>query len=209
MTRLLRIPVGILLIFGLNASGLAILNKGEKLIPFSLKSVDNRIMTVSLEEGRLTLVVESEEGGRKVIRKTHPDAVLIDFWATWCVPCRAAMPYMQKLYEKFKPGVGEAEGGLELFGIALDRKGSVVVKPFYQKLKITYPMLADPVSAAGEPDIIRNSQDMASKYDVQEIPVVYIFDSRGAIVHAHVGFKKEHVGELEEEIGRLVNKDKK
>ena len=75
--------------------------------------------------------------------------MLVDFWATWCVPCRKAMPHMQQLSETYKPADGAPDGGLLVLGIALDDAGGKVVVPFYKKLKITYPMLADAPSYRG------------------------------------------------------------
>ncbi|MCK7476679.1 MAG: hypothetical protein M0C28_03295 [Candidatus Moduliflexus flocculans] len=54
---------------------------------------------------------------------------------------------MQQLSETYKPADGPADGGLLVLGIALDDAGGKVVKPFYNKLKITYPMLADAPTA--------------------------------------------------------------
>jgi thiol-disulfide isomerase/thioredoxin len=182
----------------------AVLKTGDTFVPFSLKNIDGRDYTVAMEEGRLTLLVSETVDGELRIDKSHPDAVLLDFWATWCVPCRKAMPHMQDLHEKFKPSSGQDEGGLRLFGIALDEKGSRVVKPFYEKLKITYPMLVDPTSGDGGDAIVRSAKDMKGRYKVQEIPVVYLIDARGKITHVHVGFKEEHVAELDAAVAALV-----
>ncbi len=187
----------------------AILKTGDKLIPFSLKGIDGKTATVFLEDGRLTLLSSSPGGGSVETRKSHPAAILIDFWATWCVPCRASMPYMQKFYDTYKPQGDQPEGGLELFGIALDAKGSAIVKPFYRKLKFNYPMLADPGSESGVAGIILNTKDMATRYQAVEIPVVYIIDSGGTIVHSHVGFKKGHVAEIEKAILECLGPGKK
>ena len=196
---------------GLGQPSFAILKAGDKLIPFSLKGIDGKIATVILEDGRLTLVSSFIRDGLPVTLKSHPAAVLIDFWATWCVPCRDSMPFMQKLYDTYKPGEEQTEGGLELFGVALDAKGSAIVKPFFliQKLKFTYPMLADPGSAPEIPGIILKTKDMGSRYQAVEIPVVYIIDSRGTIVHAHMGFKKEHVAEIEKAILDCLGQERK
>ena len=187
----------------------AILKAGDKLIPFSLKGIDGKTATVILEDGRLTLLSSSPDGSGAETRRSHPAAILIDFWATWCVPCRASMPYMQKFYDTYKPKGDQAEGGLELFGIALDAKGSAIVKPFYKKLKFNYPMLADPGPESGAAGIILNTKDMATRYQAVEIPVVYIIDSGGTIVHAHLGFKKEHVAEIEKAILECLGPEKK
>jgi thiol-disulfide isomerase/thioredoxin len=182
----------------------AVLQPGAKLIPFSLKNVDGRDYTVTMEDGKLTLIVAETVGGEMKVVKTHPAGVLVDFWATWCVPCRKAMPHMQQLNETYKPASGQAEGGLVVLGVALDDAGGKVVVPFYQKLKITYPMLADAPSAAAPPEVAATAKDMKKKYGVQEIPVVYLFDASGTITHAHVGFKEEHIAELDKAVKAVV-----
>jgi thiol-disulfide isomerase/thioredoxin len=175
----------------------AVMHPGERFIPFSLKNVDGKDYAVILEDGRLTVSVSENVAGETKVTKTHPAGVLIDFWATWCVPCRKAMPHMQQLNETYKPATGQTDGGLYVFGIALDDAGGKVVKPFYAKLKITYPMLADPPTAPAPPGAAATAKDMKKAYGVQEIPVVYLIDAAGTITHAHVGFKEEHIVELD------------
>jgi thiol-disulfide isomerase/thioredoxin len=186
------------------APSFGVLKPGEKLIPFSLKNVDGKDYTVTIEDGKLTLIVAETVAGVTKVVKSHPAGVLIDFWATWCVPCRKAMPHMQKLNETYKPAEGQSEGGLHVLGIALDDAGGKVVKPFYAKLKITYPMLADAPSGAAVPGIASTAKDMKKAYGVQEIPVVYLIDSTGTITHAHVGFKEEHIAELDTAVKALL-----
>lgn len=175
----------------------AVLAKGDLLKPFSLKALDDRQVTVTVRDGRLTVIE-----GDVVF---HPEAVLMDFWATWCVPCRKAMPVMQKLHDTYRPGPGRTEGGLKLFGISLDIKGSRLVKPFFERMKFTYDMLADPPDVALSSGVLRTAKDIAAAYDVQEIPVVYIIDASGTIVHVHVGFKDEHAAELEAAVSALIS----
>jgi thiol-disulfide isomerase/thioredoxin len=188
----------------LNSIASGVLKNGDKLLPFSLIGVDEMTVTVRLEEGKLTVIKEFEINGKIQKEKSHPDVILLDFWATWCVPCRAAMPHMLKLHEKYQPQQGQDVGGLELFGIALDTKGSKIVKPFLNKIKITYPMLADRTEGSKEDGIIHTTQEMKSRYKVQGIPVVYLIDSQGTIKHAHVGFKEKYVEELDHSINELI-----
>ena len=175
----------------------AVLAKGDRLKPFSLKALDGRQVTVTVQDGRLT-VIEGED-------VFHPAAVLMDFWATWCVPCRRAMPTLQKLHDTYKPSSGETEGGLKLFGISLDVKGSRIAKPFFERMKFSYPMLADPPDAVLPSGVLGTAKEIAAAYDVQEIPVVYIIDASGTIAHVHVGFKNEHAAELEAAVSALVS----
>jgi thiol-disulfide isomerase/thioredoxin len=185
-------------LFASQANG-AILKEGDKFLPFSLVSSHDDIYTVTLEEGKLTVKIEPMAGGEEKI--FHPDSVLLDFWATWCVPCRKAMPHMQKLHEKYKPDATQPSGGLILLGISIDTKGNRVVKPFFNKLDYTYPMLADPTE--GAEDVIRTAKDMKSQYKVQAIPVVYLIDSTGIIQHAHTGFKEKDIEDIENAINTI------
>lgn len=181
-----------------------ILKPGDKVIPFSLKNVDGKDYTVTVEAGRLTLIVAETAGGETKTVKFHPAAVLIDFWATYCVPCRKAMPHMQQLNQTYRPAEGRTDGGLFVIGIALDEAGGKVVKPFYQKLKITYPLLADPPGAAPAAGIAATAKDMKKRYAVQEIPVVYVIDAAGTITHAHVGATEAQMVELDAAVKSLV-----
>ena len=176
-----------------------ILQKGDKFLPFSLVSSRDDIYTVTLEDGRLTVKIQAVGGGAE--RVMHPDAVLLDFWATWCVPCRQAMPHMQQLYDKHKAVDTLNKDGLLLLGISLDTKGNKVVKPFFNRLDYTYPMLAD--STEGSNDVIRTTKDMKTQYKVQAIPVVYLIDSKGIIRHAHTGFKKKDIADIENAVSDL------
>ena len=204
MKTLPKIAVAVAALVLLSSPSLATLKEGAQFSPFSLKNIDGKDHTVTMEEGKLTLIVTETVGGETRVTKSHPAGVLIDFWATWCVPCRKAMPHMQQLNETYKPADGETQGGLRVYGIALDEAGGKVVKPFYQKLKITYPMLADPPSSASPEGVVGTAKDMKKKYEVQEIPVVYLIDSSGTITHVHVGFKEEHIAELDKAVNALL-----
>ena len=209
MKTVMKIAGAVAAVVLLSAPSFASLKTGARFVPFSLKNIDGKDHTVMMEEGKLTLIVTETVAGETKVSKSHPAGVLVDFWATWCVPCRKAMPHMQQLNETYKPADGETQGGLRVYGIALDEAGGKVVKPFYQKLKITYPMLADPPSSASPEGVVRTAKDMKKKYEIQEIPVVYLIDSSGTITHVHVGFKEEHIAELDKAVNALLGGGKR
>ncbi|MBB6053727.1 redoxin domain-containing protein [Armatimonas rosea] len=84
--------------------------------PFALKTPSGETVTLESLKGKL---------------------ILVDFWATWCVPCVKAMPELQKLHEKY------SARGLTVLGVSLDEEGAKKVVPFLAKsrVKFTYPIL--------------------------------------------------------------------
>ncbi|HNU87189.1 MAG TPA: TlpA disulfide reductase family protein [Ferruginibacter sp.] len=92
--------------------------------------------------------------------------VLIDFWASWCAPCRAANPYIQKLYSKYK------DKGFEVLGVSLDTKQKEWLKAIKQdRLKYT--------------QVIDNSgwrSKVAERYFVELLPTNFLVDRTGKIV---------------------------
>ncbi len=200
MKRTTKIAAVLLILLFAHGPALAVLKKGNKFLAFYLISIEDKIVTVTLEENRLTVVEEFTKDGKTIVEKSYPDAVMLDFWATWCIPCRAAMPYMDKIYEKYRAKEGKAKGGLELLGIAIDARGSRVVKPFFKRATISYSMLVDPTTGSDDEGLIRTAKKMKSSYKVQEIPVVFLIDAKGTIDHVHVGFNKKHIKNLEHAI---------
>src|SRR5688500_6252056 len=64
--------------------------------------------------------------------------VLVNFWATWCYPCRVEMPSMNALYQGYK------DSGFVILAIASDARGAETVAPFVQEYGLTFPVLLDP-----------------------------------------------------------------
>ena len=185
---------------------------GDKLIPFALKSIDGSEVTLKLEKDRMVVVKEWGEGEERQTQRIYPDAVLVDFWATWCPPCRLAVPHIQDLHERYfeklikkdERGKKEIKGGLVVIGVGLDRSGSKAIKPFAEKAKLTYLLLADPTEKDKSEKLITDAKVAASAYKVRGIPTMYIFDSKGVIRAVHVGFAPGVENLIEKEIKELV-----
>jgi len=112
--------------------------------------------------------------------------VLLDFWATWCPPCRMETPELQKLWQKYR------DKGLVVIGISVDREGAQVVRKFTQDHKLTYWQVSD---AQGR---------IADKYGIRPIPTTYIVDTKGVIRYLQIGFGPGVEKELAKQIKVLL-----
>lgn len=199
-----KAAAGLLAVLAAVTLASALMKPGQTFLPFALKGVDGREYTVTLETGRLTVIISETAGGAVKTVKSHPGAVLLDFWATWCIPCREGMPTMQKLHEKYGPGPGQDEGGLRLLSIAMDEPGSKKVKIIYDKSKVTYPMLYDPSEGRPGDGLLHSPQELKAPYDAVSLPVVYLIDAKGTVTHVHQGFKLEEAAAFEEAVKKAL-----
>ena len=105
--------------------------------------------------------------------------VIVDFWATWCPPCRAEIPHFVELQDKY------AKQGLVIVGISVDEGGADVVSSFAKANKINYP-------------IALGNQDIAEQYGATDgIPTTFVIDRTGNIVAKHVGLTDPETFESE------------
>jgi cytochrome c biogenesis protein CcmG/thiol:disulfide interchange protein DsbE len=113
--------------------------------------------------------LQTGSGSTVELAKLKGKVVVVNFWATWCGPCRVEIPGFVSVYEKYK------NKGLEIVGISLDQKGWSALRPFIERNKITYPVVLD-------------NGEVASRYgDIRSIPTTFIVDRKGNIVDTHIG----------------------
>jgi len=94
--------------------------------------------------------------------------VLLNFWATWCPPCRAEIPQLESLYKEYK------DKGLVVLGVDL-QEAPAGVRDFVSKNKMTYPVLLD------------TSGQIGGSYGVRSIPTTYLVDKQGNVTSGTLG----------------------
>jgi peroxiredoxin len=116
--------------------------------------------------------VPSPDGASLTLAGYRGRVVLLNFWATWCVPCREEMPAMERLYQRFK------DRGLVVLAVSVDAPGSSAVVPFAKELGLTYPIGLDPKMA------------LARQYGVRGLPASFLLDRTGAVVGRALGSRE-------------------
>jgi peroxiredoxin len=115
---------------------------------FTLRSLDGATLSLSHQRGK---------------------AVVLNFWATWCIPCRTEMPAIERLYQRHK------DQGLEVVAINLDVLSTAGVDAFLKEVEVTFPIVLDP------------EWSTARAYRVLGLPTTYLIDRAGDVVVRETG----------------------
>jgi cytochrome c biogenesis protein CcmG/thiol:disulfide interchange protein DsbE len=109
------------------------------------------------------------DGQEIILSQLKGKVVLLDFWATWCGPCREAIPHLIQLYKAYR------ENGFEVIGMSLDKGDGEVVRNFAKSMDIPYPVVI------ATEEVVRN-------YRVTSIPTTFFIDKEGKIRQRITGF---------------------
>jgi thiol-disulfide isomerase/thioredoxin len=107
--------------------------------------------------------------------------VWVDFWASWCAPCRRSFPWLNQMQTKY------AAQGLEVVGVNLDSEKSAADK-FLKEVPARFTLKFDP---AGK---------LATKFSVQAMPSSFLLDAAGNVLASHAGFRLTDAAQFEAQI---------
>ncbi|HYM37128.1 MAG TPA: TlpA disulfide reductase family protein [Nitrospiraceae bacterium] len=127
-------------------------------------------------------------GGNTVtLSEYRGSIVFINFWATWCGPCRVEMPAMEALYKAFE------RKDFEILAISTDPQGVAVTRPFRNQLGLTFPILHD------------SDYRVGLAYGARSLPMSFLVDRRGVIIHRIFGARDWESPEAKEIIRAALN----
>ena len=111
--------------------------------------------------------------------------VYVDFWASWCVPCRISMPTLDRLFKE------NAARGFEVVGVNKDVRSDDAER-FLKRVPVSFVLVAD------------SSDNLAKAFDVKTMPSGYLIDRKGVVRHIHGGFTRSTSDALAEQVEKLL-----
>ena len=130
-------------------------------------------------------ILYTPNGNATRLQDHQGKVILIDFWATWCIPCHESAPILEKLYQKYQ------KDGLSVVGISVDNN-SRPVSGFVKRFNLNYTVALDP------------ENETMSNYGVYGIPTLFLVDRQGRIRERWIGYNFELETTLEVKIQELL-----
>ncbi len=113
--------------------------------------------------------------------------VLVDFWASWCAPCRLSLPWLNAMQQKY------GERGLQVVMVNLDHKPGAAAKMAAE--------IAPGIRQFEDPEGV-----LAAQYELEGMPSSYLYDREGKLIASHIGFLKTEREPREDELAAALNR---
>ncbi len=130
--------------------------------------------------------LQARDGEPVSLASLKGKVVMVNFWATWCVPCRQEMPHLQALYERYN------SLGFELLAVNVEKDNAEGARKWLEETPVTFPVLFDP-----------NNQ-VTKLYKVQTMPSTVMVARDGTMRFIHHGYKPGYEGEYQTQVRALL-----
>ena len=125
---------------------------------------------VSLQESAPDFTLKSLDGSNLRLEEYRGQVVLINFWASWCGPCRQEMPLLDRLHQRYE------DTGFAVLGVNVE--GEVgPARDIVDKTKVSFPVLID------------TGQQVSERYNLEAMPSTIVVDRDGVVRYIHRGYK--------------------
>ncbi|HEY5622721.1 MAG TPA: TlpA disulfide reductase family protein [Gammaproteobacteria bacterium] len=127
----------------------------------------------------------SRDGGAVSLADHAGDVVMVNFWATWCGPCREEMPHLESLHQRYR------SLGFTLLGVNVEENSQDALD-WLEEMPVSFPILFDPENRVSE------------LYDVIAMPSTVLIDRQGMVRHIHHGYQAGYENEYQTQIRALI-----
>lgn len=156
-----------------------------KIITIALLS--SSIEVAALDVGQLApdFTLKNTQGENLNLAEQRGQIIVINFWASWCGPCRKEMPILQTLHNKY------SSLGAAVWGVNVEQENQAG-KDFLADLQLDFPLFFD------------NSNTITAKYQIEAMPTTVIVDRNGKVRHVFKGYKEGYEKKYAKAIKQLI-----
>lgn len=144
-----------------------------------------RLSAAALSGPAPDFTLKSNSGDNIKLSELRGQVVMINFWASWCGPCRQEMPLLDQLYQRYQPM------GFTLLGVNVEEDSSAANKVL-KEIPVSFPILYD------------NRNKVSESYQVRAMPSTVLIDRDGKMRFLHKGYKPGYEEEYQQQIRELV-----
>ena len=129
--------------------------------------------------------LKSTQGDNIRLSEHRGEVLLVNFWASWCGPCRQEMPHLDALQQRY------SKLGFNVVGVNVD-KDSALANKLLKDIPVTFPVLLD------------NTGSVSASYNVSAMPTTVLIDRDGNVRYLHKGYKPGYEQDYEQQIKELI-----
>jgi len=129
--------------------------------------------------------LKSRSGENIKLSELRGQVVMINFWASWCGPCRQEMPLLDQLYQRYQPM------GFTLLGVNVEEDGTAADKVL-KEIPVSFPVLYD------------SKNQVSERYQVSAMPSTFLIDRDGQVRYLHKGYQPGYEETYQQQIRELV-----
>jgi peroxiredoxin len=133
-----------------------------------------------------SFTLQSSTGEQVSLESLKGKVVMVNFWATWCVPCRQEMPHLQALYERYE------SLGFELLAVNVEKNNAEGARKWLEETPVTFPVLLD------------GNNQVSKLYKVQTMPSTVLIGRDGTMRFIHHGYKPGYENEYQTQVRALL-----
>jgi peroxiredoxin len=141
--------------------------------------------SASAGAGAPDFTLRSADGPNVRLQEQRGRVVMVNFWATWCGPCRLEMPHLNRLYGKYR------DAGFTLLGVNIDEDPAKAVS-LAARLGLQFPVLLD------------SEKKVSRLYDLSTMPSTVLIDRDGRLRYVHLGYREGYENTYERQIRELL-----
>jgi len=155
------------------------------LLPVILLVMAGQVNAVMLQDEAPDFTLENLAGGNMRLEEYRGQVVLINFWASWCGPCRQEMPILDRLHHRY------VDTGFAVLGINVEGEADPA-QEIVDRTKVTFPILID------------DGQKVSEMYNLEAMPSTVVVDRDGVVRYIHRGYKPGDEAKYVEVVKQLI-----